>query len=113
MNNAIIWMLRRVAFVVTEVSEECISSIIRVTRIGELGTTLTVTINRSTLSSVPLERRFLQEPHGVTSQYTAFFMSNLIFQHELRHLKTHKHMLRYPVKKLKAKIYETLTNVGL
>jgi hypothetical protein len=35
-------MLRRVAFVRTDVSEELSASIIRVTRIGELGTTLAV-----------------------------------------------------------------------
>jgi hypothetical protein len=39
-------MLRRVALVITDVSEELSASIIRVTRIGELGTTLTVTSNR-------------------------------------------------------------------
>jgi hypothetical protein len=39
-------MLRRVATVRTEVSEECNSSIIRVTRIGELGPTLAVISNR-------------------------------------------------------------------
>jgi DNA-binding TFAR19-related protein (PDSD5 family) len=42
-------MLRRVALVRTDVSEECSASIIRVTRIGELGTTLAVTTNRRTL----------------------------------------------------------------
>jgi demethoxyubiquinone hydroxylase (CLK1/Coq7/Cat5 family) len=42
-------MLRRVALVKTDVSEEHIASIIRVTRIGELGTTLVVTSNRRTL----------------------------------------------------------------
>jgi hypothetical protein len=36
-------MLRRVALVRTNISEELSSSIIRVTRIGELGTTLAVT----------------------------------------------------------------------
>jgi hypothetical protein len=36
-------MLRRVALIRTDVSEELIPSIIRVTRIGELGTTLAVT----------------------------------------------------------------------
>jgi hypothetical protein len=41
-------MLRRVALVRTDVSEELSASIIRVTRIGELGT-LAVTINRRTL----------------------------------------------------------------
>jgi DNA-binding NtrC family response regulator len=39
-------MLRRVAFVRTDVSVELIASSIRVTRIGELGTTLAVTSNR-------------------------------------------------------------------
>jgi hypothetical protein len=48
-------MLRRVVFVKTDVSEELSASFIRVTRIGELGTTL-------------------QEPHGVTSQKTPFFI---------------------------------------
>jgi hypothetical protein len=42
-------MLRRVALVRTDVSEELSASIIRVTRIDELGTTLSVTSNRSTL----------------------------------------------------------------
>jgi hypothetical protein len=42
-------MLRRVALVRTDVSEELRFSIIRVTRIGELGTTLAVTGNRCTL----------------------------------------------------------------
>jgi hypothetical protein len=39
-------MLRRVALVKTDVSEELSASFIRVTRIGELGTTLAVTRNR-------------------------------------------------------------------
>jgi hypothetical protein len=42
-------MLRRVALVRTDVSEECRASFIRMTRIGELGTTLAVTSNRRTL----------------------------------------------------------------
>jgi hypothetical protein len=41
-------MLRRVALVRTDVAEELSPSIIKVTRIGELGT-LAVTSNRSTL----------------------------------------------------------------
>jgi hypothetical protein len=41
--------LRRVALVGTDVSEEYIASIFRVTRIGEQGTALAVTNNRSTL----------------------------------------------------------------
>jgi hypothetical protein len=42
-------MLSRVALVRTDVSEELSASSIRVTRIGELGKTLTVTSNRRTL----------------------------------------------------------------
>jgi hypothetical protein len=93
-------MLRRVALVRTDVSEE-LSVSIRVTRIGELGTKLAVTSNRRTLlhgglywesqkgrgmpssemsRRVALVRtdfpkfRLLQEPHNVTSQKTAFFI---------------------------------------
>jgi hypothetical protein len=42
-------MLRRVALVRTDVSEELSAPIIRVTRIGDLGTMLSVTKNRRTL----------------------------------------------------------------
>jgi ABC-type taurine transport system substrate-binding protein len=41
-------MLHHVVLVRTDVSEELSASFIRVTRIGELGTTLAVTSNRST-----------------------------------------------------------------
>jgi DNA-binding TFAR19-related protein (PDSD5 family) len=39
-------MLRRVALVRTDVSEELSASFIRLTRIGELGTTVAATSNR-------------------------------------------------------------------
>jgi hypothetical protein len=42
--------LRGVALVRTDVSEKLSASFIRVTRIGELGTTLAVTSNRRTLT---------------------------------------------------------------
>jgi hypothetical protein len=58
-------ILHGVALVRTDVLEESIASIIRVTRIGEGGTSA-VTSNQST--------RLLQEPHGVTSQDSAFFI---------------------------------------
>jgi hypothetical protein len=48
-------MLRRVALVRTDVSEELRASFIRMTRIGELGTTLAVTSNRRTYSCHPDE----------------------------------------------------------
>jgi hypothetical protein len=50
-------MLRRVVLVRTGVSEELSASFIRVTRIGELGTTLAVTSNR--LVCIRSLRRFL------------------------------------------------------
>jgi hypothetical protein len=47
-------MLRRVALVRTDVSEELSASFIRVTRIGELGTTVAVTsITRATQHNIP------------------------------------------------------------
>jgi hypothetical protein len=42
-------MLRRVALVSTDVSEALSASLIRVTRMGELGNTLAATSNRRTL----------------------------------------------------------------
>jgi hypothetical protein len=45
-------MLRRVALVLTDVSEELSAFFIRVTRISELGITLTLTRNRCTLREI-------------------------------------------------------------
>jgi hypothetical protein len=59
-------MLHRVALVRTDVSEELSASFIRVTRLGELETTLAVTSNRRTL------RRN-------TSQKTPFFKDIVAF----------------------------------
>jgi hypothetical protein len=74
-------MLRHVALVRSDVSEEFSAYIIRVTRIGELGTMLAVTSNRRMILATLLmealnspKRRFLQEPYGVTSVNTAFFI---------------------------------------
>jgi hypothetical protein len=66
-------MLSSVTLVRTDVSEELSDSLIRVTRIGELGTTLAVR-----RLQVPPKRRFLQEPHGVTSQKIPFFISRVL-----------------------------------
>jgi hypothetical protein len=60
--------LRRVALVRADVSEKPSSSVIRVTRIGELGT-LAVTSNPRKLRR---NTYYLQGPHGVISQKTAF-----------------------------------------
>jgi hypothetical protein len=72
-------MLRRVALVRTDVSEERSASFIRVRRIGELETIALFLVHRI-LSPwwrnryVPPKRRFLQEPRGETSQKTPFFI---------------------------------------
>jgi hypothetical protein len=55
------------AFVRTDVSEALSPSFTRVTRIGELETTIAVTSNRSRL-------RRNTKPHGATSQKTPFFI---------------------------------------
>jgi hypothetical protein len=49
-------ILRRVALIRTDVSEELSASFIRVTRIGELGTTLAVTSNRRMLPWLRIKR---------------------------------------------------------
>jgi hypothetical protein len=78
-------MLRHVALIWTDVSEEHFASIIRVTRISEeiLHSMLQflVTANIPSFLSpwwwrryIPLKRRFLQEPHSSTSQKMAFFL---------------------------------------
>jgi hypothetical protein len=46
-------MLRRVALVRTDVSEELIASIIRVTTIGELGTLAVTGTHRATRNNIP------------------------------------------------------------
>jgi hypothetical protein len=75
-------MLRRAALVRTDVSEEAIASIIRETRIGELGKMLETTRDRSML-------RRNSTPHDVTCQKTAFLIvaavktSNLTYMSRL------------------------------
>jgi hypothetical protein len=73
-------MLRRVALVKTDVSEELSASFIRVTKIGELGTTLAVTSNRATQRNIP-EDAILQ------STYCSH-----IYQEELRKTTSHQIM---------------------
>jgi hypothetical protein len=52
-------MLRRVALVRTDVSEELCASFIRVTRIGEIGTALAVTSNRRSVRRLLLMKEAL------------------------------------------------------
>jgi hypothetical protein len=69
MKTAVFWEVTKCGFVRACVSEEHIVSIIKMTRIGELGTTLAVTSNRY----IHPKRRFLQQSHRLTSQKRAFF----------------------------------------
>jgi hypothetical protein len=55
-------MLCLVAFVGTDASEEFIACIVRVTKIGEVGTTLVVTSNRSTRSLLISAYRLIVKP---------------------------------------------------
>jgi hypothetical protein len=64
-------ILRCVALVRTDVSEELGASFIRVTRVGELGTTLAVSTNRHTL------RNFLQMSSSETLVLTRATRSNI------------------------------------
>jgi hypothetical protein len=79
-----------VALAITEVSEERIASIIRVTIIDKLGARSAVTNNRNTLQgntsrrSVPPKRRFLQDPHGY------FPEDGILHSHRLENLKYYR-----------------------
>jgi hypothetical protein len=80
-------MLRYVAHVRTDISEERITSIFRVTRIDGLVFHRSVRRLLAATNAVPIspilvtlmmqaipKRRFLQGPHGITSQKTTFFI---------------------------------------
>jgi hydroxymethylpyrimidine/phosphomethylpyrimidine kinase len=73
-------MLRRVVLVRTDVSEEPSASIIRVTRIGELGTTLAVTSNRRTLRRIG--RRLLLTPNVPSSQILVTLIKDVLSSSE-------------------------------
>jgi hypothetical protein len=60
-------MLRNVALIRTEVSEEPFISIISVTRIGEVRKTLDVSSNRSTLVTLPNVLQFLVTANFIPS----------------------------------------------
>jgi hypothetical protein len=69
-------MLRRVALVITDVSEEYSASFIRVTRIGEIGRTLAITSNRRTLPRLLVTASVLPiSPILVTLMKEAFISS--------------------------------------
>jgi hypothetical protein len=71
-------MLRRVALVRTDVSEELNVPFIRVTRIGELETTLAVTSNQRTLALIWCEATITDVQSAATQNIVLF--KNYIFQ---------------------------------
>jgi hypothetical protein len=74
-------MCRRVTLVRTNVSEERIASIIRLTRIGELGT-LAVTSNRSTLVTANIVLRLLVTANVPMSPILVTLMMEAILSSE-------------------------------
>jgi hypothetical protein len=70
-------MLRRVALLRTEVSEELIASIIMVTRICELGITLAVTSNQARCKEIPQILQYISK-YAPTFPWQ-FFALQLLF----------------------------------
>jgi hypothetical protein len=61
MKNGVFWDVSRLALVRTNISEDLSASVIRVTRIGALGTRLTVTSNQPTAPSSPILVTLMKE----------------------------------------------------
>jgi demethoxyubiquinone hydroxylase (CLK1/Coq7/Cat5 family) len=68
-------MLRRVALVRNDVSKELSAFIIRVTRIGELGTTLVVTSNRRTLRRNTISSQRASVAHALAQELPDYVTS--------------------------------------
>jgi hypothetical protein len=75
-------MLRRVALVRTDVSEELNASFIRVTRIGELGTTLAATSNRRNTFLRSLRRLLVAASVVPSSPYLVTLMKEALSSSE-------------------------------
>jgi predicted methyltransferase MtxX (methanogen marker protein 4) len=79
-------MLRRVAFIRTDVSEELIVSIISVTRIGELGKKMAVAGTEAHCERILT----IQVRHGMASQKTAFFIVTAVIASNLTRMHSRK-----------------------
>jgi hypothetical protein len=72
-------MKRRVAPVRTDISKECIASIVRVKRTDVRRLLVTANVVPNSPIHVTLMMEAIQEPHDVTSQKTVFLMKSAVF----------------------------------
>jgi hypothetical protein len=91
-------MLRRMALVRIDVSEERSARIIRVTKIGEVGTTLAVTSNRRTLrsfseTSVPTRATRPNIPEDAILHYTSQIKHKIKTQIQFLPSPSHKKLI--------------------
>jgi hypothetical protein len=89
-------MLRRVALVRADVSEEHSSSSLRLTKIGELGTTLAVTSNRRSVRSPILDTLMEELSSSETSVLTRATQCN-IAEDAIRHSRLRENLKSYSV----------------
>jgi hypothetical protein len=81
-------MWRRVGLVKTDVSKERVASIFRIEKIYASEEKCYEAPNR--LSSIPSKLRFLQDPHGITSQNTTFLRLMFVFERYFLRMLQHK-----------------------